>query len=118
MIEGFKRFNTKNEILIQENIRLVKLLETFQSKYSLRTDSTTEKKNMSSPFLKMDETSVHSPLNAKNSTVSEHDTASSVQTVISIDLSKSEFFISFIESTTSIQVRKTLLVLSCITTYI
>ncbi|KAL3348369.1 hypothetical protein AABB24_021833 [Solanum stoloniferum] len=85
MTEGFKRLNAKNEILIQENMRLMKQLETFQNKYVPRTDST---KDMSSPSpLKMDEMGVHSPLNAKNSTVSEYDTASPVQMVIGKGLS-------------------------------
>ena len=85
MTEAFKRLNLKNEALMQENATLRERLNKMESK-GKNVKNQTDTQGFPSQT-KMDEMSVHSPLNAKKSTVSDEDTASPVQTVAGKDFS-------------------------------
>ncbi|KAH0696524.1 hypothetical protein KY290_013894 [Solanum tuberosum] len=90
MTEAFKRLNAKVEALLQENAKLMEQVKLFKGKDSIQKIHTS--KQTSEPSFpsqdKMDEQGVHSPTNAKRSTVSDDkDTASLVQTVAGKDTS-------------------------------
>jgi len=105
MTEAFKRLNQKNDILTQENTKLIEQVKVLEHriqalKFELTQSQTTSQtqiipqpdSEMNSPKsspsqTKMDETGVHSPMNAVRSTVSDNDTASPVQTVTGKDKS-------------------------------
>ncbi|KAH0655067.1 hypothetical protein KY285_029949 [Solanum tuberosum] len=90
MTEAFKRLNAKVEALLQENAKLMEQVKSFKGKDSIQknhTSTQTSEPRFSSQN-KMDEQGVHSPTNAKRSTVSDNkDTASPVQTVAGKDTS-------------------------------
>lgn len=80
MTEAFKRLNSKNEALLQENAKLLEQLRQFKGKETQSSKSSFPSQE------KMDEKGVHSPMNAIRSTVSdEKDTASPIQTVVGKD---------------------------------
>jgi len=90
MTEAFKRLNAKVEALLQENTKLMEQIKSLKGKDSIqKIDISTQTSEKSFPSLeKMDEQGVHSPTNAKRSTVSDNnDTASPVQTVAGKDTS-------------------------------
>ncbi|KAH0708425.1 hypothetical protein KY284_009852 [Solanum tuberosum] len=90
MTEAFKRLNAKVEALLQENTKLMEQIKSLKGKDSIqKIDISTQTSEKSFPSLeKMDEQGVHSPTNAKRSTVSDNnDTASPVQTVVGKDTS-------------------------------
>ncbi|KAG5579727.1 hypothetical protein H5410_050354 [Solanum commersonii] len=78
MTEAFKRLNAKVETLLQENAKLMEQIHT-----------STQTSEPSFPSQdKMDEKGVHSPTNAKRSTVSDNkNTASPIQTITGKDTS-------------------------------
>ncbi|KAG5616802.1 hypothetical protein H5410_016626 [Solanum commersonii] len=90
MTEAFKRLNAKVEALLQENAKLMKQVKLFKGKelvQKIHTSTQTSEPSFPSQE-KMDEQGVHSPTNAKRSTVSDNeDTTSSVQTVAGKDTS-------------------------------
>ncbi|KAG5607508.1 hypothetical protein H5410_029000 [Solanum commersonii] len=84
MTEAFKRLNTKVEALLQENAKLTEQVKLFKDKDSIqKIHISTQISEPSFPSQdKMDEQGVHSPTNAKISTVSDDkDTASPIQMV-------------------------------------
>ncbi|KAK4343630.1 hypothetical protein RND71_036724 [Anisodus tanguticus] len=89
MTEAFKRLNQTKEELQLQNIHLIEKvtrLELVLRQIKLQTQ--TQNPDTSSPTpTKMDETGVHSLLNAKKPIVSGIDTTSPVQTVAGKDLS-------------------------------
>ncbi|KAH0721645.1 hypothetical protein KY290_005663 [Solanum tuberosum] len=90
MTEAFKILNAKVEALLQENTKLMEQIKSLKGKDSIqRIDTSTQTSEKSFPSLeKMDEQGVHSPTNAKRSTVSDNkDTASPIQTVAGKDTS-------------------------------
>ncbi|KAH0725383.1 hypothetical protein KY284_001248 [Solanum tuberosum] len=90
MTEAFKRLNAKVEAFLQENAKLVEQVKLFKDKDSIQNIHTsTQTSEPSFPSQdKMDEQGVHSPTNAKRSTVSDDKyTASPVQTVTGKDSS-------------------------------
>ncbi|PHT38802.1 hypothetical protein CQW23_22375 [Capsicum baccatum] len=96
MTENFKMLNAQKESLVMENNRLIKQIQTLETR--LRQNSSTSKTDaktqtapdQSSPSpQKMDEKGVHFPLNAKKSTVPDVGTASPVQTLFR-ELSRSK----------------------------
>ncbi|KAH0682288.1 hypothetical protein KY289_020040 [Solanum tuberosum] len=92
MTEASKRLNTKVEALLQENAKLMEQVKSFKGKDSIQQIHTsTQTSEPSFPSQdKMDEQGVHSPTNAKRSTVSDNkDTASPVQTAAGKDTSNS-----------------------------
>uniref|UniRef100_M1DWH9 Uncharacterized protein n=1 Tax=Solanum tuberosum TaxID=4113 RepID=M1DWH9_SOLTU len=92
MTEAFKRLNAKVATLLQENAKLMEQVKLFKGKDSIqKIHTSTQTSESSFPSQdKMDEQGVHSPTNAKRSTVSDNkDTASPVQTVASKDTSNS-----------------------------
>uniref|UniRef100_M1DMU6 Uncharacterized protein n=1 Tax=Solanum tuberosum TaxID=4113 RepID=M1DMU6_SOLTU len=90
MTEAFKRLNAKVEALLQENAKLVEQVKLFKDKDSIQkihTNTQTSEPSFPSQD-KMDEQRVHSPTNAKRSTVSDDkDTTSLFQTVAGKDTS-------------------------------
>ena len=79
MTEAFKRLNLRNEALMQENAKLRERLQRMESKGKTKQDVQTQTDIQGFPSqIKMDEMGVHSPLNAKKSTISDEDTASMV----------------------------------------
>ena len=76
MTEAFRRLNLRNEALTQENAKLRERLNKMESKGKNVKNQTDTQGSPSQT--KMDEMGVHSPLNAKKSTVSDEDTASPV----------------------------------------
>ncbi|KAH0729085.1 hypothetical protein KY289_000273 [Solanum tuberosum] len=90
MTEAFKRLNAKVEALLQENAKLMEQVKSFKGEDSIQQIHTsTQTSEPSFPSQdKMDEPGVHSPTNAKRSTVSDNkDTASPVQMVAGKDTS-------------------------------
>ncbi|KAG5595886.1 hypothetical protein H5410_037118 [Solanum commersonii] len=90
MTEAFKRLNAKVEALLQENTKLMEQIKSLKGKDSIqKINISTQTSEKSFPSLeKMDEQGVHSPTNAKRSTVSDNkDTASPDQTVAGKDTS-------------------------------
>ncbi|KAH0675622.1 hypothetical protein KY285_023423 [Solanum tuberosum] len=90
MTEAFKRLNARVEALLQENTKLMEQVKSLKGKDPLqKIDTSTQTSEKSFPSLeKMDEPGVHSPTNAKRSTVSDNkDTTSPVQTVARKDTS-------------------------------
>ncbi|KAG5585117.1 hypothetical protein H5410_045551 [Solanum commersonii] len=90
MTEAFKRLNAKVEALLQENVKLMEQVQSLKGKGTIQPIHTsTQTSEPSCPsHNKMDEQGVHSPTNAKRSTVSDNkDTASPVQTVAGKDIS-------------------------------
>uniref|UniRef100_M1D9W9 Uncharacterized protein n=1 Tax=Solanum tuberosum TaxID=4113 RepID=M1D9W9_SOLTU len=90
MTEVFKRLNAKVEALLQENAKLMEQVKLFKGKdFIQKIHTSTQTLEPSFPSQdKMDEQGVHSPTNAKRSTVSDDkDTASPVQTVVDKDTS-------------------------------
>ena len=66
---------------MQENAKLRERLQRMESKGKTKQDVQTQTDIQGFPSqIKMDEMSVHSPLNAKKSTISDEDTASPVRT--------------------------------------
>ncbi|KAG5586669.1 hypothetical protein H5410_047103 [Solanum commersonii] len=90
MTEAFKRLNAKVETLLQENAKLMEQVQSLKGKGTIQkihTSTQTSELSFSSQD-KMDEQVVHSPTNAKRSTVSDNkNTASPVQTVAGKDTS-------------------------------
>ena len=76
----------RNDALMQENAKLREKLQKMESKGKQDVQAQTNIQGFPS-HIKMDEIGVHSPLNAKKSTVSDEDTASPVQTVAGKDFS-------------------------------
>ncbi|KAG5579725.1 hypothetical protein H5410_050352 [Solanum commersonii] len=90
MTEAFKRLNAKVETLLQENAKLMKQVQSLKGKGTIqKIHIITQTSEPSFPSQdKMDEQGVHSPMNAKRSTVSDNkNTASPVQTVTGKDTS-------------------------------
>ncbi|KAG5589833.1 hypothetical protein H5410_040347 [Solanum commersonii] len=89
MTEAFKRLNAKVEALLQENAKLMEQVQSLKGKGTIQqVHTSTQTSELSCPSQdKMDEPSVHSPTNAKRSTVSDRDTASPVQMVAGKDIS-------------------------------
>ncbi|KAG5577004.1 hypothetical protein H5410_057138 [Solanum commersonii] len=90
MTEAFKRLNAKVETLLQENAKLMEQVQSLKGKGTIQQIHTSTQTSESScpSHDKMDEQGVHSPTNAKRSTVSDNkDTASPVQTVAGKDTS-------------------------------
>ncbi|KAG5595892.1 hypothetical protein H5410_037124 [Solanum commersonii] len=90
MTEAFKRLNAKVEALLQENAKLMEQVQTLKGKGTIqKVHTSTQTSESSFPSQdKMDEKGVHSPTNAKRSTVSnKRDTASPVQMVAGKDTS-------------------------------
>ncbi|KAG5589847.1 hypothetical protein H5410_040361 [Solanum commersonii] len=89
MTEAFKRLNAKVEALLQENAKLMEQVQSLKGKGTIQqVHTSTLTSEPSCPFQdKMDEPGVHSPTNAKRSTVSDRDTASPVQMVADKDTS-------------------------------
>ncbi|KAG5610709.1 hypothetical protein H5410_021990 [Solanum commersonii] len=81
MTEAFKRLNAKVEALLQENVKLMEQVQSLKGKGTIQqVHTSTQTSEPSCPSQdKMDEPGVHSPTNAKRSTVSDRDTASPVQ---------------------------------------
>ena len=99
MTEAFKRLNLRNEALMQENVKLRERLQRMESKGKIKQDVQTQTDIQGFPSqIKMDEMGVHSPLNAKKSTVSDDDTASPVQTVAGKDFSNPLMAVTFPKS--------------------
>ncbi|KAG5595528.1 hypothetical protein H5410_036760 [Solanum commersonii] len=89
MTEAFKRLNAKVEALLQENAKLMEQVQSLKGKGTIQkihTSTQTAERSFPSQD-KMDEQGVHSPTNAKRSTVSDKDTASPVQMVAGKDTS-------------------------------
>ncbi|KAG5608731.1 hypothetical protein H5410_020012 [Solanum commersonii] len=90
MTEAFKSLNAKVETLLQENAKLMEQVQSLKGKGTIQqihTSTYTSEPSCPSHD-KMDEQRVHSPTNAKRSTVSDNkDTASPVQTVAGKDTS-------------------------------
>uniref|UniRef100_M1B9S0 Uncharacterized protein n=1 Tax=Solanum tuberosum TaxID=4113 RepID=M1B9S0_SOLTU len=101
MTEAFKRLNAKIEALLQENAKLmeqVKLFKDQDSNQKIHTSTQTSESSFSSQD-KMDEQGVHSPTNAKRSTVSnDKDTASPVQMVAGKDTSNPFMAVTLLKS--------------------
>ncbi|KAG5597673.1 hypothetical protein H5410_038905 [Solanum commersonii] len=74
MTEAFKRLNAKVEALLQENTKLMEQIKSLKGKDSIqKINISTQTSEKSFPSLeKMDEQGVHSPTNAKRSTVSDN----------------------------------------------
>ncbi|KAG5616794.1 hypothetical protein H5410_016618 [Solanum commersonii] len=90
MTEAFKRLNAKVEALLQENAKLMEQVKLFKGKEPVqKIHTSTQTLEPSFPSQeKMDEQGVHSPTNAKRSTISDNeDTASPVQMVAGKDTS-------------------------------
>ncbi|KAG5588390.1 hypothetical protein H5410_048824 [Solanum commersonii] len=90
MTEAFKRLNAKVEALLQENAKLMEQVQSLKGKGTIqKVHTSTQTSESSFPSQnKMDEQGVHSPTNAKRSTVSDkRDTASLVQMVAAKDTS-------------------------------
>ncbi|KAG5612016.1 hypothetical protein H5410_023297 [Solanum commersonii] len=96
MTEAFKRLNAKIEALLQENVKLMEQVQSLKGKETIqKIHTSTQTAEPSFPSQdKMDEQGVHSPTNAKRSTVSDKDTTSPVQTVADKDTSN-PFMLSF-----------------------
>ncbi|KAG5570165.1 hypothetical protein H5410_059931 [Solanum commersonii] len=90
MTKAFKRLNARVEALLQKNAKLMEQVKSFKGKDSIQkihTNTQTSEPSFPSQD-KMDEQGVHSPTNAKKSTVSNNkDTTSPIQTVTSKDTS-------------------------------
>ncbi|KAG5610852.1 hypothetical protein H5410_022133 [Solanum commersonii] len=90
MTEAFKRLNAKVETLLQENAKLMEQVQSLKGKGTIqKIHTSTQTSESSFPSQdKMDEQGVHSPTNAKRSTVSNNkDTACPVQTIAGKDTS-------------------------------
>ncbi|KAK4372953.1 hypothetical protein RND71_008337 [Anisodus tanguticus] len=86
MTEAFKRLNQTKEELLKQNIHLLE--KVSQLELILRQNQLKQTQTQSSPSpSKMDETGLHSLLNAKKPIVSGMDTTSPVQTVAGKDSS-------------------------------
>ena len=86
MTETVRRLNQQKETLIQEKMKLLEQARLLEQR--LQAVKFELVQSQSSPSqTKMDETGVHSPMNANRSTVSDKDTASPVQTVAGKDSS-------------------------------
>ncbi|KAG5579128.1 hypothetical protein H5410_049755 [Solanum commersonii] len=90
MTKAFKRLNAKVEALLQENVKLMEQVQSLKGKGTIQqADTSTQTSESSCPSQdKMDEPGMHSPTNAKRSTVSNRDTVSPVQTIADKDTSK------------------------------
>ena len=86
MTETVRRLNQQKETLIQEKMKLLEQAKLLEQR--LQAVKFELVQSQSSPSqTKMDETGVHSPMNANRSSVSDKDTASPVQTVAGKDSS-------------------------------
>ncbi|KAG5585074.1 hypothetical protein H5410_045508 [Solanum commersonii] len=110
MTEAFKRLNANVEALLQENAKLMEQVQSLKGKGTIQQIHTnTQTSEPSCPSHdKMDEQGVHSPMNAKRSTISDNkDTASPVQTVAGCSSSRRRLPRSFTQTETT--TKKTML---------